>query len=145
MVQYQVSHVAWSVSATSVSTALRHRLSHHKTTYLYVQIFVFVCIVFIYFYTSLLLLTFFFFNFPDSRKATLCIVKMTNEGDRRNGGFSFVFTWNMVALLCRNCVPTGTSYDSCGAQDCNKINTVCWALRLLFGVTGVYSSINIYE
>jgi hypothetical protein len=63
----------------------------------------------------MIIIIFFFCNLPDNKKAKLCVVKMTNESDRQNGGFSFVFTPSMAALLCRNCVPTGTSYDSCGA------------------------------
>jgi hypothetical protein len=116
MVQYHC------VLATSVSTALRHSLLYHRTSYLYVHIFVFVCVhIFLYY----VVFFFFFCNLPDNRKAALCIVKMTNESDRQNGGFTFVFTLSMATLLCRNHVTTGASNDSCGAQDCSKINTLC--------------------
>jgi hypothetical protein len=68
---------------------------------------------------------------------------MNNESDTQNEGFYFVVTPRVATLLYRNHAPT--SYDSCRTRNCNKLITVCLALKLLFAVNGVYSSINWYE
>jgi len=98
--------------------------------------------IFSYFLFLLLLLLLLFCNLPDSRNVTICTVAMTNESARQNGGFYFVVILTMATLLCRNRVPTVASYDSCDAQDCSNIKAMCKASRVLFGVTGVYLSIN---